>query len=192
MSFSFNNRDLSRWIIFVISLSCNNESSTRNSERSWPDKVSQNPSPISYADDIKPIMDQYCISCHNPNNIAAAPLPQTDYTSYNGVMPYGQLIEENQEFKSLSEENQAVIKIWIDGGLKDDNTFALAYEVIEEHCISCHSSEAPLRVPLPTTDLTQESVVRAVAAELPPFGRLKKLPQEQQDTLEKWVREVTK
>ena len=192
MSFSFNNCDLSRWIIFVISLSCNNESSTRNPERSWPDKLPQNPSPISYADDIKPIMDQYCISCHNPNNIATEPLPQTDYTSYNGVMPYGGLIEENLEFKKLSDENQAVIKIWIDGGLKDDDTFASAYEIIEVHCISCHSAEATLRVPLPTTDLTQEIVVRAVAADLPPFGRLKKLPQEQQDTLEKWVRAVTK
>ena len=84
-----------------------------------------------YARDVAPILQQKCVSCHNPDGIGPMPL-----LSYQQVRPFAALIKDRtgrrmmppwhndpntgiQQFKndaSLTEQQIATLAAWVDGG----------------------------------------------------------------------------
>ncbi|MBT7719795.1 MAG: hypothetical protein HN744_10395, partial [Halieaceae bacterium] len=86
---------------------------------------------ITYSRDIAPILQEKCVTCHNPEGIGPMPLQ-----SYQQVNPFAALIKDRtskrimppwhidtttgiQEFKndaSLSDEQIATISSWVDSG----------------------------------------------------------------------------
>ena len=91
---------------------------------------------ITYSRDIAPILQEKCVTCHNPEGIAPMPLQ-----SYQQVNPFAALIKDRtskrimppwhidtttgiQEFKndaSLSDEQIATISSWVDSGAPEGN-----------------------------------------------------------------------
>jgi hypothetical protein len=91
---------------------------------------------ITYSRDIAPILQQKCATCHNPEGIGPMPL-----LSYQQVKPFAALIKDRtskrimppwhidtttgiQEFKndaSLSDEQIAIISVWVDSGAPEGN-----------------------------------------------------------------------
>lgn len=173
------------------SLSCDTgESDHRQSQTSEPQPASidQNPQgKVLYSSHIKPIMEEFCISCHNETAAASAGLPDTDFTSFEGARPYGSLMPSFRLFVNLSSEEQQVINEWIDGGLTEVFYNESAKQVLDQHCTSCHDAAAPARKDLPVTDLSVEQTVKLYGSQLPSFGRLKKVSKQQQEILEKWI-----
>ena len=91
---------------------------------------------ITYSRDIAPILQEKCVTCHNPEGIGPMPLQ-----SYQQVNPFAALIKDRtskrimppwhidtttgiQEFKndaSLSDEQIATISSWVDSGAPEGN-----------------------------------------------------------------------
>tara|TARA_B100000795_G_scaffold269952_1_gene261328 strand:+ start:1478 stop:2800 length:1323 start_codon:yes stop_codon:yes gene_type:complete len=91
---------------------------------------------ITYSRDIAPILQEKCVTCHNPEGIGPMPLQ-----SYQQVSPFAALIKDRtskrimppwhidtttgiQEFKndaSLSDEQIATISAWVEGGAPEGN-----------------------------------------------------------------------
>jgi hypothetical protein len=91
---------------------------------------------ITYSRDIAPILQEKCVTCHNPEGIGPMPLQ-----SYQQVNPFAVLIKDRtskrimppwhidtttgiQEFKndaSLSNEQVATISSWVDSGAPEGN-----------------------------------------------------------------------
>ena len=91
---------------------------------------------ITYSRDIAPILQEKCVTCHNPEGIGPMPLQ-----SYQQVSPFAALIKDRtskrimppwhidtttgiQEFKndaSLSDEQIATISAWVENGAPEGN-----------------------------------------------------------------------
>ena len=91
---------------------------------------------ITYSRDIAPILQEKCVTCHNPEGIGPMPLQ-----SYQQVSPFAALIKDRtskrimppwhidtttgiQEFKndaSLSDEQIATISAWVESGAPEGN-----------------------------------------------------------------------
>lgn len=91
---------------------------------------------ITYSRDIAPILQEKCVTCHNPEGIGPMPLQ-----NYQQVSPFAALIQDRtskrimppwhidtttgiQEFKndaSLSDEQIAIISAWVDSGAQEGN-----------------------------------------------------------------------
>ena len=91
---------------------------------------------ITYSRDIAPILQEKCVTCHNPEGIGPMPLQ-----SYQQVSPFAALIKDRtskrimppwhidtttgiQEFKndaSLSDEQIATISAWVESGALEGN-----------------------------------------------------------------------
>ena len=92
---------------------------------------------ITYSRDIAPILQEKCVTCHNPEGIGPMPLQ-----SYQQVGPFAALIKDRtskrimppwhidtttgiQEFKndaSLSDEQIAMIATWVESGAPEGNS----------------------------------------------------------------------
>ena len=91
---------------------------------------------ITYSRDMAPILQEKCVTCHNPEGIGPMPLQ-----SYQQVSPFAALIKDRtskrimppwhidtttgiQEFKndaSLSDEQIATISAWVESGAPEGN-----------------------------------------------------------------------
>lgn len=109
----------------------------------------------SYTKDIQPLLKKKCTSCHAGNQ---AP----DLSGYEGAKKSANAIYRTVKAGSmptakqdrLTSSQEALIKSWIDGGLKKtignsgDSTAALVSydswvkDYLKKHCISCHGSKS--------------------------------------------------
>jgi hypothetical protein len=81
---------------------------------------------ITYTKHIKPLIDQYCASCHGPQPSAGAPLLTTyDETKNNGTKikntilltpPVPELMPQGGP--ALPEAQKALISCWLNNGMK--------------------------------------------------------------------------
>jgi uncharacterized membrane protein len=74
---------------------------------------------ISFINDIKPIIDNNCVSCHNGNQFP-------DLRTYNGISANSRIVKEQVVNRtmpiggSLSNEEIELISCWIDNGSKNN------------------------------------------------------------------------
>jgi hypothetical protein len=81
---------------------------------------------INYNEDIKPIIDGNCISCHAPGQIEAS-VPLTNYTQVKTQADAGRIkarvIDGNPSFMpqggQLSSDQKQLIQCWLDNGEKE-------------------------------------------------------------------------
>ena len=142
---------------------------------------------VSYSTHIKPIMEAYCVSCHNEEAVEASALAPSDFTTFEGARPYGSLMPTFRLFAELNATDQQTITDWIDNGLTEadyDNGVKL---VLDTNCISCHPPGAEARKELPKTNLYIEATVKLYGSLLPQFGKLKGVSPDEQKILETWV-----
>ncbi|SMF28821.1 hypothetical protein [Pseudobacteriovorax antillogorgiicola] len=190
-----------RVLALYLSLSsCNNEQVAESRDPAVAEATNQDSSPetpsvelptelVTYASHVKPIIDEYCISCHNAEAAEANGKPDSDFSTFEAARPYGSLMPTFRLFADLSAEDQQTINDWIDNGLTEADYLAGVKEVLDTNCVSCHPAGAEARKDLPHTDFTQEQVVKLWGSQLPPFGRLKKVTSDQQAILEAWIRD---
>lgn len=103
------------------------------------------PAPVSFKNDVSPIIHDYCLSCHQPGG-KGLEVSGLDMSSYETLMKgtkYGSIIKPGDSFTSvliqvvdgrvhasikmpygmsggLSKANIGVLKKWIDQGAKDN------------------------------------------------------------------------
>lgn len=142
---------------------------------------------VTYATHIKPIVEEYCVSCHDEEAAENAGLPDSDFTSYAGARPYGSLMPTFELFDDLSTAEQQTINDWIDGGLTEADYLAGVKDVLDTNCISCHPEDAPLRKDMPSSNFYDEEVVKLFGSQFPSFGKLKGVSNDQQLMLERWI-----
>jgi mono/diheme cytochrome c family protein len=91
-----------------------------------PVKETECDSTISYADDIAPLMTDYCISCHTPGGPGAGDF--TGYTELKQKADNGTLKNRVVDLKdmpqagapTLSEDQRSIINCWIKQGAPDN------------------------------------------------------------------------
>ena len=142
---------------------------------------------VTYSTDIKPILDQYCVSCHNEEASLNAGKPPTSFADFTSARAWGYLMPGFRLFENLSDEEKQTIQDWIAGGLTEDDYNNSAKAVIDTHCVTCHDANAPARKDLPNTNLSDPAIARLVGSQIPQFGTLKGVPEEQQKLLEQWI-----
>ena len=152
-------------------------------EQVFPDEI------VTYAIHIKPIIEKHCISCHDEAAAEANGKPDSDFTNFTGARPYGSLMPTFRLFNELSGGEQQTINSWIDNGLTEADYLAGVKTILDTHCISCHTEEAPKRKGLPKTNLKIESTVKLYGSQIPSFGKLKEVSHDEQLILEEWVRD---
>lgn len=107
--------------------------------------VSQAAEPTSFKHDVKPILDSYCVGCHQPGG-KGYEKSKLDLRSYEGVMKgtqYGSIVKPGDSFTSvliqvvegrvhssikmpygmaggLSKEAIATLRNWVDQGSKNN------------------------------------------------------------------------
>ena len=142
---------------------------------------------LTYYDNVKPILDQYCVSCHNPAASLNAGKGAMAFTNYEAARKWAYLMPEFRLFAELEVAEQTAITDWIAGGLAEQFYLDEVKPVLDANCISCHEENAAERKDQPTTDFTDPAVVRSFGSRMAIFGPLKQVPDEQQRILEAWI-----
>ena len=178
----------------LVALSSCRDDGEQDSTVSQPEAVStttdcsdNNAPQLTYYKDIKPIMEAYCVSCHDAEAGLGAGKGTMAFTTYSGARDWAYIMPGFRLFAELSEADQNTIQTWIDTGLTEDFYDSDVKTVLDNNCISCHEDEAPTRKDKPTTDFTRAAVVRLHGSRMPSFGKLKQLPADEQRILEEWV-----
>lgn len=144
---------------------------------------------VTYYKDIKPILDEFCVSCHNSAAGETRSKPPTSFADYTSARAWGYLMPGFRLFETLSAEDQQAIQNWIDGGLTEPDYNNSAKEILDANCVSCHDADAPSRKGLPSTNFEDPEIVRMMGSQIPMFGPLKNVSEEQQRLLDQWVKD---
>ncbi len=165
------------------------ESNSANARTAELEVCNDSKNQVTYYKDIKPILDEYCVSCHNSEASENRGKPPSSFADYTSARAWGYLMPGFRLFQNLSTEDQQVIQDWIDGGLTEVDYNDNAKQIIDSNCVTCHDAEAPKRKDLPNTNFESPDIVRIMGSQIPMFGPLKNVTAEQQTLLEQWVRD---
>ncbi len=120
---------------------------------------------VTYQEDIRPIFDEHCLGCHNPDKAKG----ELELTDYGGVMKgsYVGPIIDKKNYKpessilylvvtrqqspemppdepKIPEEQIQLIRKWIEEGAPKTNKITYARDVrpiFKEHCFGCHNPD---------------------------------------------------